>query len=438
MAMTLQELNRLIRNNLRQTMPDTYWVQAEVSECKEHYSGHCYLELIQKKDGDDTLCAKARATIWAGTWQTLGAVFAEQTGTRLKPGLKILAEVAVEFHELYGFNLVIKDLDPSYTLGDQAMRRREILKRLEEEGVMNQNKELPWPEIPKQIAVVSSPGAAGLQDFMRQLTENEYGFVFQTAFFPAIMQGQGAAASIIDALDRIAASVLPFDVAVIIRGGGAVADLSCFDEYDLCYFATQFPIPILTGLGHDKDNSILDRVAHTCVKTPTAAAEKLLDCLLERARELDEKTGRLMYQVNRVMETGKRSLHMMPGRLLSRVQNRLLAAQLKVEKSASSIREQAFNALSGERQWQEQVAFRLQKACRTVVNHQTMQLRLLEQSIQSFSPRKVLERGFSLTLHQGRPIRSLADVEAGAVVETRLADGSFTSKIDTKQPNNER
>ena len=438
MVMTLQELNRLVRSNLRQSMPDTYWVQAEVSECKEHFSGHCYLELIQKKEGEDTLCAKARATIWANTWQTLGAYFAEQTGTPLKPGLQILAEVAIDFHELYGFSLVVKDIDPSYTLGDQAMRRREILKRLESEGIIDQNKELAWPVLPRRIAVVSSPGAAGYQDFIRQLTENDYGFVFHTALFPATMQGQGAASSIMDALDRIMETAVPFDVVVIIRGGGAVADLSCFDEYDLCYFATQFPLPLLTGLGHDKDNAILDRVAHTSVKTPTAAAEKLIDTLLERSGALDDNAERLMRRVNQVLETEKRNLLTMPGRLVNQVQDRLLRAKLNVEQAQSGLREQAVHTLMQGRQQNTLFVTRLSLACRTAVTHQTLQVRLLEQSVTSFSPSKMLERGFSLTLHQGKPLRSVKDLKEGTTVETRLADGHFTSTVQSKQQNNER
>lgn len=436
--MTLQELNQLVRNNLRQTMPGTFWVQAEVSECKEHFSGHCYLELIQKKEGQDVLCAKARATIWANTWQSLGAYFAQQTGTRLKPGLQILAEVTVDFHELYGFSLVIRDIDPSYTLGDQAMRRREILKRLENEGVIDQNKELAWPVLPRHIAIVSSPGAAGYQDFMRQLTDNDCGFVFHTALFPAIMQGQGAASSIIAALDRIVETTVPFEVVVIIRGGGAVADLGCFDDYDLCYYATQYPLPLLTGLGHDKDNAILDRVAHTSVKTPTAAAECLVDTLLDRAGELDDRAERLVRRVNQLLETEKLHLHTMPGRLVNLVQDRLLQAKLKVERVKSGLREQVVNALMQGSQQNALFTTRLSMACRTVIAHEVMHLRLMEQSVNSFSPSKMLERGFSLTLHEGKVLRSINDLQEGSTVETRVADGQFTSIVHAKHQNDER
>jgi len=418
-------------------MPGTYWVQAEVSECKEHFSGHCYLELIQKKEGQDALCAKARATIWANTWQSLGPSFAQQTGTRLASGLQILAEVTVDFHELYGFSLVIRDIDPSYTLGNQAMRRREILKRLENEGVIDQNKELVWPELPRCLAIVSSPGAAGYQDFMRQLTDNDYGFVFHTALFPATMQGQGAASSIIAALDNIVENTVPFDVVVIIRGGGAVADLGCFDDYDLCYYATQYPIPLLTGLGHDKDNAILDRVAHMSVKTPTAAAEYLIDTLLDKAGELDDKADRLVRRANQILENEKLNLHTMPGRVVNRVQDRLMHAKLKVESAKSGLKEQAIHALTQGRQQNTLFASRLSMACRTTFAHETMQIRLFEQSVNSFSPSKMLERGFSLTLHQGKALRSIKEVEEGSIVETRVADGRFTSVVHTKQPNNE-
>ncbi len=436
--MTLFELNQLVRTNLRQSMPGTFWVQAEVSECKEHFSGHCYLELIQKKEGQDTLCAKARATIWANTWQSLGPRFMQQTGIQLKAGLQILAEVTVDFHELYGFSLVIRNIDPSYTLGDQAMRRREILKRLEAEGVIDQNKELSWPVLPQRIAVVSSPGAAGYQDFMRQLIDNEYGCVFYAALFPALMQGEGAAPSIIAALDRIVDGPEPFDVVVIIRGGGAVADLGCFDDYDLCYYATQYPLPLLTGLGHDKDFAILDRVAHSSVKTPTAAAERLVDTVLEQARDLDDKTDRLTKCVTQVLDAHKLNLQGMPARLVHLVQDKLLDARLKVEQVRSELRERATGSLLEAHQQNTMLATRLSMACRTVIAAEGMKIKLLEQSATSFSPSRMLERGFTLTLHRGKVVRSIKDVQEGSIIETRLADGCFTSVVQTKQQNDEQ
>lgn len=435
--MTLQELNQLVRNNLRQQMPGTYWVQAEISECKEHFSGHCYLELIQKKDGQDSLCAKARATIWANVWQNLGPAFSRQTGTRLAPGLQILAEVAVDFHELYGFSLVVKDIDPTYTLGDQARRRQEILQRLEREGVIDQNKEWPWPLLPRRIAVVSSPAAAGYQDFMRQLTDNEYGFSFYTALFPATMQGGDAPRSIIQALDAIIDSGLPFDVVVIIRGGGAAADLQCFDDYALCFYATQYPLPLLTGLGHDKDSAILDRVAHTSVKTPTAAAEYLVSTLAQQATRMDELADRLQRRVRQVLDNQHYLMQGLPGRLAGLVQQQLMAANLKVERQSSILRQATHRVLLEGFQQNTLLTTRLTMKANTVLEQEQMRLRLMEQSVLGFSPQALLKKGFSMTVYQGKAVRSIDDLPLGALVETRLADGRLMSEIQSKQTNHD-
>lgn len=437
-TLTLLELNKMVRNDLKRSFPDTFWVQAEVSECKEHFSGHCYLELIQKKDNQDTLCAKARATIWATVWQELGPYFAQQTGSRLMPGHQILAEVSVDFHELYGFSLIIKDIDPSYTLGNQAMRRQEIRIKLEKEGVIDQNKELGWPELPQRIAVISSPVAAGYQDFIKQLTENSYGFVFYTALFPATMQGEGAARSIIEALDRINDSNMDVDVVVIIRGGGAVADLSCFDEYDLCYYCTQFPKPILTGLGHDKDYSILDRVAHTSVKTPTAAAEQLISTFSQQAWRLDADAERLLKRVGQVMETSKLALYAMPGRLTTLVQERIRGELLHSERDLSRLKQVSARSLMQSGQHANLLITRLVMQCQTVLAQQKMKGQWLEQSILAFSPEKILKKGFSLTLHNGKIIRSVKDIPIGFSLETILTDGTLTSTINSKHSNDER
>ncbi|NLT02362.1 MAG: exodeoxyribonuclease VII large subunit [Bacteroidales bacterium] len=435
--MTLQELNQLVRNNLRQQMPGTYWVQAEISECKEHFSGHCYLELIQKKEGQDSLCAKARATIWASVWQNLKPAFLRQTGTNLSPGLQILAEVAVDFHELYGFSLVIKDIDPTYTLGDQARRRQEILKRLEKEGVIDQNKEWPWPVIPRRIAIISSPAAAGYQDFMRQLTDNEYGFSFYTALFPATMQGGEAPRSIIQALDSVIDSGLPFDVVVIIRGGGAVADLQCFDDYALCFYATQYPLPLLTGLGHDKDSSILDRVAHTSVKTPTAAAEHLIATLAQQAMRMDDLADRLQRRVRQVLDNQRLTMQRLPGQLASLVQQQLMQANLKVERQSSALRQATRGVLLEEQQRNTLLSTRLTMKANTLMEQEQLRWRLLEQSILGFSPEAMLKKGFSLTVFQGKALRSIEELPVDALIETRLADGCLISKLQSKQTNHE-
>lgn len=426
-ALTLLDLNLILKNRLHEMFPDTYWIQAEVSECKEHYSGHCYLELIQKKKDKDIICARARATIWASTWAELGPFFERQTGSRLRAGHQVLVEVSVEFHELYGMNLIIRNIDPSYTIGDQAIRRQEILKKLESDGVIDQNKELEWPVLPAKIAVISSPAAAGLQDFMHQLSENDYGFVFYTALFPAVMQGDTAAASIIEALDKIIESEVEFDVVVIIRGGGAVADLSCFDEYDLCYYCTQFPLPILTGLGHERDFSVLDRVAHTSVKTPTAAAEHFTGIFLQQAFRLDTDIDALYKITGKVIEAGKLKLHTLPGRLMALVQQRIRNEMILSERHQSFLQRFTGQVLLRERQRAELLTVNLTLKTGSVLKQKKYQLGLCEKSISAFSPERMLERGFSLTMHEGKILRSVIGLTKGARLETRLSDGKIES-----------
>jgi exodeoxyribonuclease VII large subunit len=345
--------------------------------------------------------------------------------------------VAGDFHELYGFSLVIKDIDPTYTLGDQARRRQEILKRLEQEGVIDQNKEWPWPLLPRRIAIVSSPAAAGYQDFMRQLTDNEYGFTFYTALFPATMQGEEAPQSIMQALDRIIDSGLPFDVVVIIRGGGALADLQCFDDYALCYYATQYPLPLLTGLGHDKDSAILDRVAHTSVKTPTAAAEYLVASVAQQAMRLDELADKLQRCVRHVLDTQHLYMQRLPGRLAALVQQQLMQANLSVERQTSALKHATHSLLLGEQQQNTLLTTRLTLKVKTLVEQEQMRLRLLEQAVLGFSPQAMLKKGFSLTVFQGKALRSIHELPVGALIETRMADGRLISEIQSKTDNHE-
>lgn len=436
-ALTLLELNWMVRNGLRDMFPETYWVLAEVSECKENYSGHCYLELIQKKEGQDLICAKSRATIWAKTWAELGPYFEKQTGSKLRTGHKVLVEVSVEFHELYGMNLVIRNIDPSYTIGDQALRRQQIIKQLETDGVIDQNKELELPVLPQRVAVISSLSAAGYQDFMHQLNDNGYGFVFYTVIFPAIMQGEASAQSIINALDRVVESGVAFDVVVIIRGGGAAADLSCFDQYDLCYYCTQFPLPILTGLGHDKDYSVLDRVANTSVKTPTAAAEFLVDSLLQQSFRLENNADLFVKRTNQVMESNKLRLQTLPVRLQSFVRERIYGESMQSERFMSLIQRVSEQILLRSRQRTEMAADNLVARTNAILEQKKYKLELTEKSVMSFSADAMLTRGFSITLSEGRIVRSVSDVRPGSRLETRFGDGTIQSITEIIHKNDE-
>jgi len=280
-SITLSELTEQIQQTIRQGFDTPVWIRAEISELRENPGGHCYLELIEKDGDSDTLLAKSKATIWASTFRMLKPYFEASTGQTLRAGLKVLVSVSVEFHSVYGFSLNVRDIDPTFTIGEMAARRLQIIKQLEEDGVVDMNKQLPLPKLIQRLAIISSPTAAGYGDFCDQLKNDPSHFAFYKRLFPAIMQGDQAEASIVAALEKIYDHIELFDVVVIIRGGGATTDLACFDSYELALNCAQFPLPVIAGIGHQRDFTILDMVAHTSVKTPTAVAEFLIAHLQE-------------------------------------------------------------------------------------------------------------------------------------------------------------
>lgn len=436
-ALTLLDLNQLVRNRLRREFPDTYWIQAEISECKEHFSGHCYLELVQKRENSDALCAKARATIWANTWVNLKPAFEQQTGTRLQAGQKIMVEVTIDFHELYGFSLVIRDIDATYTIGDLSLRRQQVIKQLTDDGVFELNKELEWPLLPKRIAVVSSPSAAGYEDFMHQLHHNDFGFHFQTGFFPATMQGESAAASIIEALNKVQADAQEFDVVVIIRGGGATTDLRCFDEYELCYYCAQYPLPLLTGIGHDRDSSVLDLIAHTSVKTPTAAAELLIDCMSGEAYRLDSNSDKLRQRVTQLLDAYKRKLQSNTERLRRTTSDGLHRANLLVERNQAELYRRANQIEMLCRQDVDWKTNNLNHRVQILLDQQKHRLGMLQSRLETHSPELMIKKGFSLTLFQGKILKSIQELKPGCEIQTRLQDGVIQSIIQQTDTNND-
>src|ERR1035437_7708458 len=304
----LSELNGLVKKAVTGAFTAPVWVIGEISELKTNRSGHCYLNLIEKEEEGDAIVAQARATIWSYTFRMLRPFFESTTGQQLTEGIKVLLSVSVEFHELYGYSLNIRDIDPTYSLGDMARRRREIIARLQADGVAEMNKELTLPLVPQKIAVISSATAAGYQDFVDQLTNNQAGYHFDLKLFPAIMQGNQAETSIIDALEQIYLYENFFDAVVIIRGGGSQADLNCFDNYNLAYYITQFPLPVITGISHEKANSIVDLVAHTRLKTPTAVAEFLINGVAQFDGRLDELKNRFIGIITELIAGSKRDM----------------------------------------------------------------------------------------------------------------------------------
>ena len=406
-AISLYELNHYIRQSLRTALPDAYWVQAELSEVREAYNGHCYIELVQKAEQGNTFIAKARGTIWANIYKMLKPYFENATGRCFTAGIKVLLQVTVDFHEQYGLSLTVHDIDPTYTLGDMARRRREILMQLEAEGVLTLNKELPMPQIPQRVAVISAAGAAGYGDFCDQLMNNPYGFVFYPRLFPAVMQGDRVEESIIAALDSIAAESDLWDVVVIIRGGGATSDLSGFDTYLLAANCAQFPLPIITGIGHERDDTVLDVVAHTRVKTPTAAAEYLIAQLVDAAEMLNELIDTLTICVNERMR---------------REENRL--AQL-------ATRLPSLFALVTTRQQHriEQLEQRMRTALQQTLVKQTHRLQLIEKIIEGASPQLMLQRGYTITRCNGKVVNGVAALAKGSVLTTEFVDGEAQSIV---------
>lgn len=421
----LYEFNALIRDRLEDAFPETYWVRAEIAECKPNSSGHCYLELIEKGSGD-RLTARMRAVIWANVWFPLSLQFEQSTGSPLMAGQKILAEVSVGFHELYGLSLTITDIDPDYTLGEWALRRREILRRLEEDGVLEMNRELPDPLLPQRLAVVSSEKAAGYEDFVHQLSSG--GYAFHLKLFPAIVQGNQAEESILAALDRILEHMDLFDMVVLIRGGGASTDLSCFDSYELCSALAQFPLPVLVGVGHERDKSVADVVAHVSVKTPTAAAAWLIDRMAARQEDLEACSARLETSVREVHRRLDRQWQLVAERCRRVTDTFCQGQRLKLQASQLRLRQKTEAGLADGGRRLDMIHEILKRQSRQLLMQAQHRLDLAEKDIEAVSPRRQLERGYSMTLYQGRLLRSAKGLPKGSVLETRLADGILISK----------
>ena len=405
--LSLAELNALVSRSIRTCFPDALWVQAELSDVRANASGHCYLEFVQKDASGNSLVAKARGIIWAGTFARLKPYFERETGQAFVSGIKVLVKVTVGFHELYGYSLTVTDIDPTYTLGDMARRRREILERLKQEGVLTLNKELELPELAQRIAVISSPTAAGYGDFCKQLRDNAFGFVFYPCLFPAVMQGDKVEASVISALDRIYEKLDRWDAVVIIRGGGATSDLSGFDTYDLAVNCAQFPLPIITGIGHERDDTVIDMVAHTRVKTPTAAAEFLVNHTRMTAEKLEGLSQYIYQEVPLRLTREKERLENWLMRIPSKVQMRL--------------QREAFA--------QERLAKRMETALKARMQAERHRIELWSQRVNAASPEVLLKRGYSITLKDGKAVTDASALRPGDEVETRLAKGSFKSIV---------
>ena len=423
-ALTLYELNSLVRETIEEELHQEYWVEAELSEVRE-VRGHCYMQLVQydrseeggkRKRYENTPIAQASAKCWQSSWQLLRPYFEKETGQRLHAGMKVLLQVYAQFHETYGFSWIVTDIDPTYTMGDMARKRQEIIRVLKDEGVFDLQKELPLPLFCQRIAVISSANAAGYGDFVNQLENNEYGFQFHTRLFPAVMQGEDVEKSVIAALEQIfrgsgdmeaRGNENSFDCVVIIRGGGATADLSGFDTLALAENVANFPLPIITGIGHERDESILDMVSHTRVKTPTAAAAFLIDHLKEVLEVLIDAQERITRYAQQKLST--------------------LDAQLSVVAEAiprlfSVVKTRQDARLDS---MQEKMTMLIERRLET----EQHRIQLVSEKVKSLDPTLLLRRGYSITLHNGKVVKDVSVLNTGDELETRLAHGSVRSKV---------
>ena len=390
-------------------MSESYWVQAELSDVREN-NGHCYMELIQKDERSNTPIAKARASCWRNTWMLIRPYFERVTGQTMHSGMKVLLQVHAQFHENFGFSWIIEDINPEFTIGDMARKRLEIIRQLKEEGVYDLQKELHIPMFAQHIAVISSETAAGYGDFCDQLINNDFGFHFAARLYPAIMQGEGVGQSVISALNRINEDIeqgVAIDVVVIIRGGGATSDLSGFDTLELAENVANFPIPIITGIGHERDESVLDMISHTRVKTPTAAAALLIENLME------------VWQTVQSLED----------RITSVVSDRIKREYQQLEHFSKTIPLQ-FAMLQQKNQFLlDTITNNLRPLLKRYMMQESHQLEMLGQRIKALDPQVLLLRGYSITLHDGKAVRDVKKLKSGDEIETRVAYGTIKSIV---------
>jgi exodeoxyribonuclease VII large subunit len=405
--LSLTELQLIIKDSLYLALPDMYWVIAEISEMKENYNGHCYLELVEKHPDEISIRSRVKAVIWSSRYRFIKSFFENAAGESLRDGLKVLIRVKIEYHEIYGLSLVINDIDPAFTLGDMALKRQQILKRLEEEGVLTMNKDLDFPVVPQRIAVVSSAGAAGYTDFMKHLNGNSFGYVFYTLLVETPLQGKETESGIIRALDKIAANIDKFDLAVIIRGGGSQTDLSWFDNYNIAYYITQFPLPVITGIGHEKDLSVTDIVAHRSLKTPTAVADFIIECMNGAENHLAELSSEIIDRSMMMVEESKKQVETAHLRLIL-----VARAQLSLHETALTRKKEILASTSKNR-------------LSTIKNL----LAGFDNSLKILDPENVLKRGYTITSMNGKILKKCKLIKKDDVLDTKFSDGSVSSRV---------
>ena len=450
--LSLTELQLIIKDSIYVAFPGMYWVIAEISEIKENYSGHCFLELVEKDPDDINIKAKVRAVIWAKRYSFLKPFFESTTGESLKEGFKVLIKITVEYHEVYGLSLVINDIDPAFTIGEMAIKKQQIIRRLEQDGVFTMNKEVDFPMLPKRIAVISSKNAAGYSDFLKHLHGNSYGYSFHTVLFEASMQGTDTEISVINTLNHISEHIELFDIVVIIRGGGSQTDLSWFDNYNIAYHVTQFPLPVLTGIGHEKDVTVTDMVAYQSLKTPTAVADFIInkvleteDWLIRMSNSISEISISIIRENRERLDRSRMKLIPVAGVKIADEKKKLSASIMSIINLGKEylIRETIIPAGFRSRLTSVVKSFSGEKENR-MINYITdlkaKSFNYLTQSakrVDGFStnlimlnPENVLKRGYTVTSLNGKIIKSAGTLKDGDKIDTRFSDGTVASNVE--------
>lgn len=426
--LTLTQLQTLIGNTLRYNYElQGVWVTCELSDVRVA-GGHCYMELIEKDVLGNTT-AKSRAMIWANTYQKLRDKFLKATDKEISTGMKVMVRGSVNHHKLYGLSFTISDIDPSYTVGDMERLRKEILDRLTREGLINRNRELRFPYVPQRVAVISAAGAAGYGDFMNQITGNPDGFKFYTHLFPAVMQGDNTSRSVRAALDLVESTIDLWDCVVIIRGGGATTDLNGFDDYELAKAVATFPLPVVVGIGHERDRTVLDEIACVRCKTPTAVAAFLIDALrtaytaaVDRVRRIAKYSAEYMRGENYRISTIEQALP-------ARVKARLMKEERKLTEYTHRAERALTRRYSSECERTRMLRFRLERALKGITERPMLKIKNLESMLRVLSPQNTIARGYSIMRVGGKAVRSVTELQPDEIVETELSDGKVFSKI---------
>ena len=424
---SLLELQSLIKRKLDDAIPLPFWVAAEISELKVNYSGHCYLELVEKGGANQVPKAKVQAVIWRSTFGVLRSYFVSATGGELAEGMKVLLKVAVNYHELYGLSLVVSDIDPLYTLGDMERQRQETIRRLQDEGVFDMNRSLGLPPVVQRVAVISSRNAAGYQDFMNELAAG--GYHFGVTLFDAVMQGHATEDSVIDALENVAESAQVFDVVVVIRGGGSQSDLAAFDSYRLASHLAQFPLPVVTGIGHDKDQSVADLVAGVSLKTPTAVAAWLVTGLADFDAYLNELNDEVIQTAVAYLDGEKRRVQAATVALSQTASRLTRDVELRLERLAGEIVRRGDNMLLRFGNRLAVLSSSVREKAGAGLTREAARLELAARITESRRPDGILSLGFAIVRSNGAAVKNAARLAGGDMLDITFAEGRAQAEV---------